>query len=126
MDGVDLNGLTILIVEDEFFVADALVSALSAAGARIIGPAASVEDAMKFVEDGTPFHVAILDINLMGKQVFPVADSLVQRDTPFVFVTGYDVDVIPERHRGAAQIVKPAPVEQLFRALIAATSKAQR
>ena len=121
----DLTGLTILVAEDEFFIAHEIALALSALGAQVVGPVGSVEAAMKFVEDGTPLHAAILDVNLNGKQVFPVADALVQRDTPFIFTTGYDADVIPGRHHGAARIVKPATVEQIIHALVSATSRAQ-
>ena len=120
----DLTGLTILVVEDEFFVADAIESALSAFGAQVVGPVASLEEAMELVEAGTPLHAAILDVNLTGKKVFPVADSLAQRGTPFIFTTGYDGDVIPEQYRGAARVTKPATVEQIIHALISATSKA--
>lgn len=119
----DLTGLTILVVEDEFFLADEIASALSAVGAQVAGPAGSVAAAMKIVEGDTMLHAALLDVNLVGEKVFSVADSLLQRGTPFVFATGYDADVIPERHRGTARIAKPAAVEQIIRALISATSE---
>ena len=91
----DLTWLTILVVEDEFFLADEIASALSAVGAQVAGPAGSVAAAMKIVEAGTMLHAALLDVNLVGEKVFSVADSLLQRGTPFVFATGYDADVIP-------------------------------
>ncbi len=121
----DLEGLTILVVEDEFFVAVEIASALSESGAVIVGPAGSVEQAMEFLAENRRLDLAVLDVNLAGQMVFPVADVLLERGTPFLFVTGYDADVIPVRHRGATRLEKPAAPTQIIRAIIAATPKTQ-
>jgi DNA-binding response OmpR family regulator len=119
-----LAGLTILVVEDEFLIADEIASVLSESGAHVVGPAGSVEEALQLIERGPPLDAAVLDVDLMGKKVFPVADILADRLTPCVFVTGYDSDVIPQRHRQAARITKPATGEEITAALIAVARKA--
>ena len=119
-----LAGLTVLIVEDEFFIAHEIASALLASGVHVVGPVGSVEAALDLIEGGPALDAAVLDVDLMGKKVFPVADTLADRLTPYVFATGYDPDVIPERHRRATRITKPATVEQIMSALIAVMNEA--
>jgi CheY-like chemotaxis protein len=116
-----LAGLTILVVEDDFVIAYEIASALSECGAKVVGPAGSVEAALELIERGPPLDAAVLDVDLMGKKVFPVADMLADRLRPYLFVTGYDADVIPQRHRRATRITKPATAEQITAALIAIT-----
>jgi CheY-like chemotaxis protein len=118
----DLTGLMVMVVEDEFFIADEIVTALEASGAQVVGPAGSLQEAMALVAGGTPLDAAILDVNLLGELVFPVADSLTQKNIPFIFATGYDAEAIPERHRGVVRIEKPAAVPHILEALHAATS----
>ena len=92
-----LAGRRLLVVEDEYFLAAELVEALSADGAKVIGPAASVDDALDLLDDTAQLDGAVLDLNLQGEMAFPVADALMERDIPFVFLTGYDQSVIPPR-----------------------------
>lgn len=102
-----LKGAAVLIVEDEFYLADDLALALSSAGAAVLGPYGRVEDALRRLEDGTVVDLAILDIDLFGDRVFPVADLLRARKTPFVFATGYDPEIIPDRFLDAPRAEKP-------------------
>jgi DNA-binding response OmpR family regulator len=102
-----LNGLAVLIVEDEFYLADDLASALSEAGAHVLGPYGRVEDARRQIEDGEAIDLAILDIDLVGERVFPVAELLRGKGTPFLFATGYDADVLPAGLSGAPCMEKP-------------------
>ena len=102
-----LKGLAVLIVEDEFYLADDLASALSAAGARVLGPFGRLEDAGRLIESGQVVDLAILDIDLFGDRVFPVADLLRARNAPFLFTTGYDPEVIPERFVDVPRLEKP-------------------
>jgi CheY-like chemotaxis protein len=118
-----LAGLTILVVEDEFLIAHEIASALLENGVEVVGPVGSVEAALELIEGGPALDAAVLDVDLMGNKVFPVADSLADRRTPFLFSTGYDADVIPERHQRAIRITKPATAEQIIGALIAAMHK---
>jgi DNA-binding LytR/AlgR family response regulator len=102
-----LRGLAVLIVEDEFYLADDLAAALLGVGAKVLGPFGRVEDASRLIESGEAVDLAILDIDLFGDRVFPVADLLRERGAPFVFATGYDPEIIPERFVGVPRLEKP-------------------
>jgi CheY-like chemotaxis protein len=118
-----LSGLTILVVEDEFFIAYEIALALSASGTEVTGLVGSVKAALEMITLVLVLDAAVLDVDQVGEKVFSVADNLALRDTPFVFATGYDADVIPQRHRAARRLVEPVTVEQIIHALIAATTK---
>lgn len=102
-----LQGSSILIVEDEYLLADDLAEALTEAGAQVLGPLASVEEAAAFVTGVAAIDAAVLDVNLRGDMVFPVADALRTRGIPFVFATGYDEWALPERFSDAPRVEKP-------------------
>jgi DNA-binding response OmpR family regulator len=108
-----LRGVRILIVEDEYLLADDLNTALSEAGAHVLGPAASVEDATTLIGNEAKIDVAILDVNLRGDMVFPLADALRERGTPFAFATGYDDWALPTRFADAPRIEKPFRSERV-------------
>lgn len=115
-----LRGLAVLIVEDEFYLADDLAAALSGVGAKVLGPFGRVEDASRLIEGGEAVDLAILDIDLVGDRVFPVADLLRARGAPFLFATGYDPEIIPDRFIGVPRLEKPvtaATVIHLLEAL---------
>lgn len=83
-----LEGKTILIVEDDFLLALNAQEILESLGARIVGPASRVEEALERARHDD-FDTAMLDVNIRGKPVTPVAEALQARDIPFVFTTGY-------------------------------------
>lgn len=85
---VNLNGKKILIIEDEAFVAMALETAFEAVGSIVVGPAATLAEAINLSENAD-VDVAIVDIDLNGLDVFPAADILVKRNIPFLFQTGH-------------------------------------
>jgi CheY-like chemotaxis protein len=109
-----LSGVRILIVEDEYSVADDLARFFTKMGATILGPAPDLERALQYTECA---DAAILDINLHGVAVFPVADRLMEREIPFVFFSGYEEDIVPSRLRHVCNFTKPAPRHSLFEAL---------
>jgi len=115
-----LAGRAILIVEDEYFVMKRLTRALEDAGATVVGPVASVAAALAHARDSTPLDAAVLDVNLFGEMVFPVADALASRGVPYAFATGYDPDVIPARHAGIPLLRKPVDPTAIVSALFAA------
>src|SRR5215472_13090682 len=93
-----LSGKRVLIVEDDNILAMNLADELAAQGATVIGPAATVADALDMIAS-SELDGAIVDINLGGKAAFPVADALADRRIAFVFATGYLIaDYIPARH----------------------------
>jgi DNA-binding NarL/FixJ family response regulator len=98
----------VLIVEDEAFIAIGLQAAVESAGGQVIGPAASVVEAMELLKTAT-VAAAILDINLSDGMVTPVVEALMARNVPMVFQSG--VDLPPELKRkcpDAAVYRKPA------------------
>lgn len=93
-DGPALRDQRVLVVEDEAVVAMELARVLTAAGAKVIGPAGTIEEAMDLL-DGHSIDRALLDVNLGGRLITPVAKALNHRQIPFVYLTGYqepDVD----------------------------------
>ena len=111
-----LAGRRVLVVEDEYFIADDLARALTGAGAIILGPFASHEEALALIETDQP-DLTILDINLGGRATFVVADELARRDLPFIFASGYDASLIPTRHAHRPLWQKPYEVTAILEAL---------
>ncbi len=112
-----IAGRRILIVEDEFFVADSLRMCLESLDVVVVGPVASVDAAIDLVASSDRLDGAVLDINLQGRKAFPVAEALAARGVPFVFVTGYGPESIPEQFTSAPRCTKPFQVAQLVQLL---------
>jgi DNA-binding NtrC family response regulator len=107
----------ILVVEDEYYLADDMKQSLGREGREVVGPASSVDSAMRLLDEGRPIDGAILDINLRGGQIFPLADELERRNIPFAFATGYDRSVVPDRHLARPYFEKPLDTDRLAREL---------
>lgn len=101
-----LRGSKILVVEDEFLVASLIQDILETAGCIVSGPIPRLAEAMDAARV-EPCDAAVLDINLGGHRVFPVAEVLSRRQIPFAFVTGYSADSLPGEHQGRPTIRKP-------------------
>ena len=112
-----LDGKRILLVEDEYFIVQDMARTFAAAGAIVLGPAASLAEALRLVASAGALDGAVLDINLQGEMVFPLADVLMNRGVAFVFSTGYDREVIPSRFDGIVRCEKPISPEQVAKAL---------
>ena len=110
-------GRHVLVVEDDFFIADDLVASLEAVGATVVGPVAFVRDALDLIGRGERLDGAVLDINLQGEMVFLVADALMERAISFVFATGYDPSIVPARFAGVLICEKPINVDEVARAM---------
>ncbi len=106
----------ILIVEDEMLVAMLIEDTVLDLGHQVIGPAMRLETAMS-VAASEDIDFAILDINLAGKQSFPVADQLTERGIPFMFASGYGAAGLADPYREAAILQKPFSPEQIASAL---------
>ncbi|AEH90847.1 response regulator receiver protein [Mesorhizobium opportunistum WSM2075] len=115
----DLTGVRLLIVEDEWLLADDLAKFFGDMGAVILGPVATVERAERHTQAA---EAAILDIDLKGRRVFPIADELMRRNVPFVFFSGYQDIAIPEHLRHASSLSKSASRTAVFDALFAPQS----
>lgn len=106
-----------LVVEDEYFIGDDLKKFLTAAGATVIGPIPQIDQAMNQVRAGE-LEVVVLDINLRDEMSFSVADELKRRGIPFVFATGYDACVIPDRFADVKRWEKPYDLEDLVAGIV--------
>jgi CheY-like chemotaxis protein len=106
----------VLIVEDEVMIRILLESMLRKLGYTIAAEAGRVEEALQLASN-VDFDLAILDVNLNGKSVSPVADMLSARGMPFVFVTGYGEGGIPEAYRDRPILKKPFQMNGLRRVL---------
>ena len=114
--GPGLRGARILIVEDEYYLADDLASALRSAGAEIVGPAGTLEEAQAFVE-GDGFDCAVVDMNLRGDMAFPIADQLREAGIPFLIATGYNSASLPARFDDVPRVEKPSDTRKVIEAI---------
>lgn len=112
-----LQNCRILVAEDEYMLMDELCSDLARAGARVIGPAASLSDVLLLLSSEEHLDGAVVDINLDGEKVFPAAEILQDRGVPFIFTTGYDAGSIPVRFATIIRCEKPVRAEALTRAI---------
>ncbi len=101
----DLSNGRILIVEDEYYLADGLARA-RAAGAEVVGPVGSLGEADALVREGN-FGGAILDINLRGEMAFPGGGPPGSKGIPFIVASGYNSAVIPDRFLAVPRVEKP-------------------
>lgn len=116
MESPALAGRRVLVVEDEYFVADDIAKALQQAGAEVVGPVPTPQQALALLSSGG-VDLAVLDINLRGETVYSVADELRGRGVPFVFATGYAADVVPSRYREVPRWEKPFDPVKLAQAV---------
>lgn len=103
-----------MVVEDDAMLAMALELALSDLGCEVVGLASNVGDGVALARE-VAIDGAILDINLAGEKVYPVADVLAARNIPFVFVTGYGSAGLRECDRARPVLQKPYELERLAR-----------
>ena len=113
-----MTGLNILVIEDEYIVAEDLHRALQAAGAQVLGPVPTVAEALSAVGTRERIDGAVLDINLHGEMAYSVADALLARGVGFVFATGYDRQDVPARYGHVPCCEKPIQVSRLTEALL--------
>ena len=111
-----LEGLRILVVEDNFLAAEVVRDALERSGCTVVGPVGRVADGLHLAEQ-EKLDGAVLDINLNGDRCFPIAHALASRGVPFVFLTGYNSTVVPDELRATRRLDKPVLEHQLIDAL---------
>jgi CheY-like chemotaxis protein len=110
------SGLRVLVVEDEALVAMLVEDMLTDLGCIVVGPMADIESALAVVDEAA-IDCALLDVNLGGKPIFPVADALKAKGVPFAFASGYGEAGVREDHRGAPVLQKPFREADLAKAL---------
>ncbi|MEJ8571203.1 response regulator [Microbaculum marinum] len=107
-----MTGGTILIVEDEFLIADAISDVVSDHGYRPLGPVATLQEALLLVRDTRP-DAALLNLVLNGERADPLCELLDSLGVPFGFATGVDGDADPGMWRDRPRIVKPYTLANL-------------
>jgi CheY-like chemotaxis protein len=113
-----LAGRRVLVVEDEWLVAAEIGRMLEGAGAVVLGPVHSVEEALALLRGGVLPDAALLDVNLRGEMVTPVAQALDERGVPFALVTAYAAaDLGEPLLRRAPRVGKPFAAATLVRAV---------
>jgi len=115
----DIKGRRILVVEDEYMLADVICQELKRVGAEVVGPVPNAREAVvqAFSAD---FDAAILDINLQGIPTYAPAEAVMQRAIPFVFVSGYDCTDMPTKFWTYPCVEKPANLLDIIHALASA------
>ena len=111
-----LKGVRVLVVEDEYFVAILIEEILESAGCVVMGPIPRLLEALDAV-DHEDYDVAVLDVNLAGERIDPVADALSERNVPFLFVTGYGASALPGEYAERPLLHKPFRMAELLGAL---------
>jgi len=106
-----------MLIGDRFRPAAARARLLKGHGATVIGPAGTTTDALALIAGNERIDGAVLDINLHGKMVYPVANVLLAKSVPMVFMTGYDDRSIAPGYTNVPRMQKPVTVEGVMRAL---------
>ena len=112
-----LAGRRILVVEDEMMIAMLVEDMLTELGCSVVGPAHALAEALALAQSEPGLDAALLDVNLAGQPVFPVADALREKGVPAVFSTGYGDAGLRDIDRGAPVLQKPFRAGDLARAL---------
>jgi len=109
---LNLHSLRILVVEDNLLNADVIEDLLETGGCEVVGPVPTVAAALDLISR-EPLDGAVLDVNLNGELSFPVAAALIERDIPFLFLTGHSELVIPPQYRAMRRLDKPTDLRML-------------
>ena len=113
-----MEGWRVLVVEDDFLVAQVLMDVLEEAGAVVLGPFGWLDEALDYVtRNGPLIDCAILDLNLHGAKSYPIADALAACNVPFTFATGYGADAVERAYAGYPRCQKPFSTTALLAAL---------
>jgi CheY-like chemotaxis protein len=116
IDTAVLKGLRVLVVEDEMMVSMLIEDMLSDMGCTVVGPASRLDEAMELATS-SDIDCAVLDVNLGGQPIFPLADLLRERGCPFAFATGYGDAGLRDVDRGTPVLQKPFREGDLARVL---------
>src|SRR6516225_4836937 len=111
-----LEGVRVLVVEDEYLVAILIEEILESAGCVVMGPIPRLPEALDAAHHDN-CDAAVLDVNLAGQRIDPVADALSERNVPFMFVTGYGANALPGEYAERTLIHKPFRMADLLSAV---------
>src|SRR6201996_1372699 len=113
MTATPLGG-SVFLVEDEVMIRMMVADMLEELGYRVVAEAGEIGEAMKLAQ-AAEFDIAILDVNVNGKVISPVAELISARNLPFIFATGYGSSGLPEEFRDRPALQKPFQLETLGR-----------
>lgn len=116
MTAGDLEGRRVLIVEDRYLIASEIADQVRELGGEVIGPARNLEAARELMSAQTP-DLALLDVNLEGELIFPLAEALRREDTPIILLTGYEDGSLPDAWSSLPRLLKPVDSRALREAL---------
>ncbi len=116
-DHANLQGLQVFLVEDEPLVALMIEDMLNELGCVVVGKARNLVEAMSWAEVMPAIDFAILDVNISGQAILPVADMLARRQVPLVFSTGYGSNELLQLYPGSRLLSKPYGSSDLANAL---------
>jgi len=117
-DRGSFGGKKIIVLEDEFLLANQIAQVLTKAGANVLGPVKSVSAALQLLASEPDISGAVIDLNLSGELAFRVADRLMAAAVPVVIVTGYERWAVPERFWSWPMYEKPVAPVQVVQALL--------
>ncbi len=112
-----LDGLRILVVEDDWILADDIARLLTGEGAAVVGPAGSVDTAARLAAGENGLHAAVLDVKLRDGDIYDLARRLDERGVRVVFVSGWDPEAAPSDLHHCARLDKPAEPAQVLQGL---------
>ena len=122
MTGTHPSGGSVFLVEDEVIIRMMVADMLGELGYSIAAEAGEITEAIRLAQSAE-FDFAILDVNVNGKVISPVADLIKARNRPFIFATGYGSSGLPAEYRDRPALQKPFQIETLARAIDHALSQ---
>ncbi len=117
------SGCSVFLVEDEVMIRMMVADMLEELGHRVVAEAGEIGEALKLAQ-ATDFDLAILDVNVNGKVISPVAELIKSRNRPFIFATGYGSSGLPEEYRDRPALQKPFQIETLAKMIDSALKSA--
>jgi DNA-binding response OmpR family regulator len=109
-------GGSVFLVEDEVMIRMMVADMLEELGYRVVAEAGEINEAIRLAQSAE-FDLAILDVNVNGKVISPVAELITARNRPFIFATGYGSSGLPEEYRNRPALQKPFQIETLARTI---------
>ncbi|WP_052506043.1 response regulator [Novosphingobium sp. P6W] len=116
MEGSEGKKANVLVVEDEWWIAEMITGILENAGYCVVGPADSVQTGLALIENHQ-IDAALLDVNLGTAMSYPIADALIARDVPMLLTTGYHYKDLPRQYHGVPLLGKPTTPQRILAAL---------
>jgi DNA-binding response OmpR family regulator len=119
MTATGLSGRSVFLVEDEVMIRMMVADMLEELGYKVAAEAGDIPEALRLAQ-ATEFDIAILDVNVNGKVISPVADVIKAKGCPFIFATGYGSSGLPEQYRDRPALQKPFQLDALGKTIEAA------